>query len=80
MILGAAGAVTIAYAIARFFIREESSKNPHDVPNEQAVYMRQVRERSKAWAWEDAFGGNGGARNGGSGGGGKGRGSQGGLM
>ena len=70
VILGAAGAVTVAYAIARFFIREEGAPlNPHDVPVEQAEYMRQVRERGRAWAWEEAYGGGGG---GGGGKGGKG--------
>jgi hypothetical protein len=58
VIIGAAGAVTIAYAIARFFIKEEGRPlNPHDVPVEQAEYMRQVREMGRNWAWEDAYGG-----------------------
>ena len=57
VIIGAAGAVTIAYAIARFFIKQDDRPlNPHDVPPEQAQYMRDVRERERNRAWEVAYG------------------------
>lgn len=57
VIMGAAGVVLVAYAMARFFIKDFSAP-AFDAPVEQIQYMQQVRERNKAWAWEDAFGEN----------------------
>ena len=53
--MGAGGAILLAYAMARFFVKD-FFKPTFDCPPDQGQYMREVRERNKARAWEDAFG------------------------
>ena len=53
--MGAAGAVLLAYAVARILVKDFFRPVPN-CSDEQMQYMRDVRERNRAWAWEDAFG------------------------
>ena len=57
VIMGAAAACLVAYAMARFFVKDFFNPTFECSP-EQGQYMREVRERNKAWAWEDATGQN----------------------
>ncbi|KAK3173786.1 hypothetical protein OEA41_007118 [Lepraria neglecta] len=56
VIIGAAGAVCMAYAVTNFWIAStEPSLEPFEPPQSQAQYMREVRERSRDVLWRYAM-------------------------
>ena len=50
VILGAAGAVCLAYAVARFFLQQDP-KDPFEKNQEQQQYMQDVRMRTRDGMW-----------------------------